>query len=154
MTYDRKKQYNHQIPQEDLKKIIIGDDAVESARFTDKWGQELGYAFKNAGLTTSQIRNVFGQVRRIEMQWDIDKEPIVAHRNLLLIRQKMNYQAARHSSSNPNKKGVEHLAKVINDAISLVDSSNEEQNTIRERFQRFVDFFEAILAYHKAAGGQ
>jgi CRISPR-associated protein Csm2 len=91
-------------------------------------------------LTTAQIRNVFGTVRQIEMSWGpraSESERKHAARQLLLLKPKLAYQA----------KGVQDLADVLIPAIDLVGED-------RERFQNFVDFFEAILAYHTAAGGQ
>lgn len=96
-------------------------------------------------LTTAQIRNVFGTVRQIEMSWGPQAsaaERKQAVRQLLLLKPKLAYQAKRQRG-----KGVEDLSNVLIPAIDLVGED-------RERFQNFVDFFEAILAYHTAAGGQ
>ena len=54
----------------------------------------------------------------------------------------MVYQAARERGG-----GVKELTNVLTPAIDLVGEN-------RNRFQNFVDFFEAILAYHTAAGGR
>jgi len=43
-------------------------------------------------------------------------------------------------------QAVGQLVSVLSPAIDLVGDD-------RERFERFVEFFEAILAYHKAHGG-
>jgi CRISPR-associated protein Csm2 len=57
----------------------------------------------------------------------------------------MAYQAKRERG-----KGVQTLTDVLAEAIDLIDIDQEEA---REQFQHFVDFFEAVLAYHKAHGG-
>ena len=61
-------------------------------------------------------------------------------RELILLKAKMAYQGYRTSE-------VKGLVDVLTDSIDLVGEN-------RDHFQRFVDFFEAILAYHKAAGGK
>lgn len=94
-------------------------------------------------LTTSQIRNVFGTVRQIEMSWspqaDLEEQQ-EASRQLLLLKPKLAYQARRERG-----KGMEQLTQVLVPAIDLV-------GTDRKNFLRFVEFFEAILAYHTAHG--
>ncbi len=60
-------------------------------------------------------------------------------RELILLKPKLRYQTAR-------KNELEDLALLLIRAIDQVEN--------REQFQRFADFFEAILAYHKAAGGK
>lgn len=132
-------------PQQDLQKIIQGEPD-ESAEKTVHWAKLLGEALKKE-LTTSQIRGIFGQVRRLEMNWSpfSDAETTKnAYRDLLLLKPKIAYQAGREKEK--KHFGVEELSKVLLPAIDLVQGN-------RDYFQRFVDFFEAILAYHKAAGG-
>jgi len=128
------------VPSEDLRRIIVlGDSRALVAR-----AEEIGTTLARQ-LTTSQIRNVFGTVRHIQMMWVPQATPQQqqqATRQLLLLKPKLAYQARRERG-----KGVEILKEVLSPAIDLVEGN-------RERFQNFVDFFEAILAYHTAAGGQ
>ena len=127
----------------DLQAIIVDGDA----KVTVEEAQALGESLARQ-LTTSQIRNIFGTVRRIEMNWpeEPQTEPeqqraTRAQRELLLLKPKMAYQAKRERG-----RGVAMLTDVLSDAIDLVGDD-------RQKFQHFVDFFEAILAYHKAYGG-
>lgn len=129
---------------QDLATIIVGDP-VESARLTAQWGDKIGTALKQ-DLATAQIRNIFGMVRQIEMNWMQDSDDGHARRSMILLKPKLKYQAQRKSE-------VQALAEILSDAIDLVDADNGT-STARERYQRFVEFFEAILAYHKAAGGK
>ena len=128
-----------------LKAIIVEGDAERTVQVAEKLGQDLAKKHK---LSTSQIRNIFGTVRRIEMTWpeqpegDEEKQQAAqAQRELLLLKPKMAYQAKRERG-----RGVQTLVQVLSEAIDLVESD-------RQRFQHFVDFFEAVLAYHKAHGG-
>jgi len=104
-------------------------------------------------LTRGQVRNIFTEVRKIEALWDAEgvKQPDKrdydkALRRLVMLKPKMDYQTARIPQ-------VELLKKVLSDAIDEVvkGGANEEKT---ERFKRFMNLFEAILAYHRAKGGR
>ena len=101
--------------------------------------EEIGRALSGS-LTKSQIRNVFGTVRQIQMKWAGGAQKAASYRELLMLKPKLKYQAAR-------TKEVEPLADVLDKAIDHVGDD-------QVRFGRFVDFFEAILAYHTAFGGK
>lgn len=98
-----------------------------------KAAENLGRSLKDNGLKTSQIRKVYTAVKKI--QWGgFDQN------QLIMLKPKLAYAAARH-------RPVERLRDALTIAIDKV--GNDEN-----KFQNFVDFFEAILAYHKAAGGR
>lgn len=125
----------------DTLAVIITDQ--DSTQMLVEWAEKLGTILKSLQLTTAQIRNIFGTVRQIEMSWtpkDTEGERRDAMRRLLLLKPRLAYQSKR-------VEAVKWLEKVLAAAIDNVDFS-------RGNFQRFVDFFEAILAYHTAAGGQ
>lgn len=104
-------------------------------------------------ITTSQIRNIFGTVRMIEQDVKMltDKEPlpIQVQRSLQMLRPKLAYQYGRVQGRDDDAKKVAMgaLTKILSDAISLVGSSVPN-------FRNFMDFFEAILAYHRRFGGR
>ena len=150
------------ISQSDVRQIITTDDPkllVEQA-------EHAGAKLADQGLTKSQIRNIFGTVRRLQLNWSpslegADKRARV--RELLLLKPKLAYQAARQAKVKP-------LADVLDLAIDHVVAGDpavkepaepaSEQGTSgvpvdqdRVRFQRFVELFEAILAYHTKYGG-
>ena len=123
----------------DCKRIIIEGDA----KVLTACAQTIGTGLAGQ-LTASQIRNVFGTVRQIETIWGRRTTPVQqaqAARQLILLKPKLAYQAKRLRS-----RGMEELVRVLVPAIDLVGDR-------REHFQNFVDFFEAIVAYHVAAGG-
>jgi len=122
--------------QADLRDIVVEGDA----RKTVEWAETVGKGLAGSGLTTSQIRNVFGAVRQIEMQGYGDP---AQQRKLLLLKPKLAY--IRGKESNHKKQGaLRDLEAVLSPAIDLVDSD--------EHFRNFYDFLEAILAYHRAEG--
>ena len=125
------------VPQnQDLEAIIVKGDAE---RLVD-WAEKVGKALASH-LKTSQIRNVFGTVRRIENEWARGQEQ-AARRQLLLLKPKLAYYARRDQSG-----GVRDLESVLRPAIDLIKGD-------KQRFAYFVDFFEAILAYHRAFEGR
>ncbi len=126
---------NIRTTEKEIVKIIATDSPKLLVEQAEHIGQELARP-----LSKSQIRNIFGRVRQIQFNWREEKDQAEAYRDLQLLRPKMAYQAARESAVKP-------LVKVLDRAIEEVGDS-------RERFQRFVDFFEAILAYHTKYGGR
>ena len=91
-------------------------------------------------VSTSQIRNIYGTVKGIEVKGDVSKDVIF---KLILLKPKLAYVAGRHDKV----PGMEVLRRILSDSIDLVYEKNE-------RFDKFCNFFEAILAYHKAFGGK
>lgn len=133
------------IPETELRTIITDPDGTETLV---KWADQVGKDLKNARLTTSQIRALFGEVRQIEAQWGMGADHRQrARRRLVLLKPKMAYRARKERG-----KGVQELINVLDPAVDVVvkEPDTEKQDG---HFQRFVEFFEAILAYHKAYGG-
>ena len=126
-------------------RLSITDDQIRSIITQDQpkllveQAEDIGRALSKT-LTKSQIRNIFGTVRQIQMNWTGQEQQAASYRQLLMLKPKIQYQAAR-------TKEVEPLADVLDKAIDQVGDNVE-------RFGRFVDFFEAILAYHTAHGGK
>ena len=96
-------------------------------------------------LTRAQIRNIFTEVRKIETQWE-GTQQVEALRRLNMLKPKLDYQTARSES-------VKLLRDVLSAAIDQVNQAADTDERDR-RFQRFMDLFEAILAYHRSEGGR
>ena len=134
-----KNRYQGVIPEDKVVQIITEDEPRLLVEQAERAGQELA----RQRLTKSQIRNIFGTVRQIQLNWPAsisDGERRARVRELLLLKPKLAYQAARESKVGP-------LADVLDVAIDQVGDR-------RERFQRLVELFEAILAYHTKYGGK
>ena len=113
----------------DLPDILAGDSKklVEDAK---DLGELLGKQKREGGtgMTTSQIRNIFSEVKKMEFdKYKID-----------LLRPKLAYTAGRHREVLP-------LQEVLDKAIKEIDDDEG-------KFDRFKDFFEAIVAYHRKWG--
>ena len=118
-------------------KINLNKVITEGGETLVKGAEQLGQLLVRERLTTSQIRNIYGAVKKMQMKGELDTH------KLLMLKPKLAYAAKRHKEV----KGVDTLKVVLTQAIDHV--GNDQQN-----FNRFVDFFEAILAYHKDAGGR
>lgn len=119
---------------------------IKTIMTADEYGQTLvtfaeqtAQALVKQGLTRSQIRNIFTEVRKVEALWETD--PNKARRRLEMLKPKLAYQTER-------VKSVKLLAQVLSEAINYVDPQREDS------FRRFLELFEAILAYHRAKGGR
>lgn len=129
-------------------KTVISDSAPAATRVLVREAEALGKQLnrRESKLSTSQIRALFGEVRQIEAQLSTADAggQQRAMRKLLLLKPKMAYRAKREG------RGVAELRSVLDPAIDLVVGGADPQ----ANFKRFVDFFEAILAYHRAEGGR
>lgn len=130
--------------------ISNGLDA-DAIKFTEAFGKFLAKPKQGKPLTTSQIRNIYGEFTRIKQLFDGNNKLS----EIIMIKPKLAYAAARASkdpskSLNPVHK---HLMDILSEGINSVMSGNSEK--IREyRFLNLANFFEAILAYHKVFGGK
>ena len=84
-------------------------------------------------ISTSQIRAIFTLVKRLSDNYNVSKK------DLNLLRPKLAYQKGRFSDLEPLTKVLDHLIKNVKDDATL---------------KGFKEFFEAIIAYHKAYGGR
>ncbi len=116
----------------------------------NKLGNKLGKKSQDKSkdkqkLTTSQIRQVFTRLKSIEAKgYETQKT------DFLMLKPYLAYAAARH-----NKDGIKLFKEKITVGIDAVfANSNDNLETEKKRFANFCKLFEAILAYHRAAGGQ
>jgi CRISPR-associated protein Csm2 len=113
----------------DIQKLI-GSDSKLLVQVADAFGKRIA-----RNLSTSHIRNIYGAVKEMEMSG-------FNYHAFVLLKPKIAYAAKRDGSDSATE-----LKDVLSEAIDAV--TNDEH-----RFHRFADFFEAILAYHKAYGGK
>ncbi|RRR69836.1 MAG: type III-A CRISPR-associated protein Csm2 [Candidatus Viridilinea halotolerans] len=131
--------------------LIITGNSSESIQALTQAAEQIGSELAR-NVTTSQIRNIFGTVRMIEQDVKGLSEdaplPIQVQRSLQMLRPKLAYQYGRvqgHDDA-PKKQAMGALNAILSDAIGLV-------GTRVQNFRNFMDFFEAILAYHRRFGG-
>lgn len=117
---------------EKIKSFIQRDDsAKDMINFANDLAKEIG------DISTSQIRNAYGTVKKLEMQTLTEK----SYRELLLLKPKLAYARGRIE-----KKKVDTFKKLEDTLCSAIDAVDIQHP---ETFKRFCQFFEAILAYHK-----
>ena len=98
---------------------------------------------KNA-VTTTQLRNFFGEVRSVEMGIrDGSFDPTSGA--FVMLRPRLAYARVRATKDNDKNRMKEFEEAMIN----LMEKVHKP-----EHFQNFVDFLEATVAYHKANGGK
>ncbi|HOL44645.1 MAG TPA: type III-A CRISPR-associated protein Csm2 [Methanothrix sp.] len=100
-----------------------GDELVQDA-------ERIAGSIKD--LKTAQLRRIYGEVKRMEM--DFEKSGEFSRDRVVLLKPRLAYAA--------NKMGeVKPIADIFSACIDKIHD--------RDDFMRFVNFFEAILAYHK-----
>lgn len=96
-------------------------------------------------VSTSQIRNIFSTSKKIQMALKNGDEKNIEsqYAKLLLMKPKLAYVCGRFDKI----RGLQMLRDCLSSAIDQIDGDYD-------RMQNFFNFFEAILAYHKAEGGK
>jgi CRISPR-associated protein Csm2 len=87
-------------------------------------------------LTTSQIRKFYGEVKRIQADWDKYSDDVP------MLNAKLAYAVGRK-----NEYGIKTFANTFYDAIMKASEA-------KEYFDRLVKILEATVAYHKFYGGK
>jgi CRISPR-associated protein Csm2 len=126
------------IPEMDKKWILNGLDAS-----TVIWADKCGKILTEGKLTTSQIRSLFGEMRRIQLK-GFEQEKT----KFLMLKPKMAYVSKRHK----DVKAMPEFKKIIDQGWDIISAANPDQS--ETYFNNFMNLFEAVLAYHKFHGGQ
>ena len=108
----------------------------EMVEYAEVMGKYMAKPDTGSPLTNSQIRNVYGEIKRIQMKGYEQN-----HSSFLLLKPKMAYAAGRQDAV-----GLKLLQEIFNAAYGYVNTE--------ETFKNFCNFMEAVLAYHKAYGGK
>jgi hypothetical protein len=135
----------------DIDRIIAEDEAAE---LMVRVSQALGRELARRKLAAHHLLGLFGEVRRIEVEWRQQQrnpeerlDPRI-WRRLQLLKPRMAHQAARLQALSPSRAyqegrargdAVEPLIEALGRAIDRVERNSD--------FQRFLDFFYATLSY-------
>lgn len=102
--------------------------------------ETLAKALANDGVSTSLLRNIFGEMRRIEAG-GFDK-----HRaEFILLRPKLAYTCSRATDRSSKKEILTDFQELYKKAAHEVKNA--------EHFKNLVSIMEAIVAFHKVNGG-
>ena len=88
-------------------------------------------------LTTSQLRKFFGELRRIDA--DFDKK----YQDVLMLRPMLAYAVGRDG----RKTKLEVFSDTLSEGIKFIRLKDEVHR--KADFKNFLKLFEAIVAYHK-----
>lgn len=113
-----------------LKKETM-EDINTFISLSEKFGEMCAH-YLGKGISTSQIRGIFNMVKRLPDDFEASKK------DLNLLRPKLAYQKGRFEVLEPLTIVLIELIKKVNDNKTL---------------EGFKEFFEAVIAYHKASGG-
>lgn len=138
-NYNRNRRPAREIDKSKIKSIIEMGFTKESLDYAEGVGK-----FINR-VSTSQIRNAYGELTRIKMKSD----NTLKVSELLMVKPKLAYAVGRAQS---NQDQYEFLANNLYYAIDIVAEAAPDRQM--DFFNNFASFFEAILAYHKANGGK
>jgi CRISPR-associated protein Csm2 len=122
-------------------------DYLESFGFylCDKQREDDRFAGRNA-VTTAQLRNIFAEVKRIEIKLDGSPETWSdLETSILLLRPKIAYNTARVLSKSQMSR-MKDLRVLLEKALTNVKNETH--------FKNFSDILEGIIAYHKVYGGK
>jgi CRISPR-associated protein Csm2 len=95
---------------------------------------------KERGMTSSYVRNIFGELKRIETKGFNQSRP-----DFYLLRAKVAYATAR-----AKERDARVDISLFRDLYEKAAQSVHDDHT----FKNLVNFFEAIIAFHKAAEGK
>lgn len=104
-----------------------------------EYAKEAGEELSSKGLTSSQIRNVYGEIKRIQVSGGYTKHKT----SFLLLKPKLAYNTGRSTSG---VAGISLFQKIFDKAWMSVSDDRTYNN--------FCDVMEAILAYHRAKEGK
>ncbi|MHA1743057.1 MAG: type III-A CRISPR-associated protein Csm2 [Candidatus Heimdallarchaeota archaeon] len=120
------------VAQEILKNIDLILNCSNHKKFVS-FAEQFGREMKNKNVKTSQIRKIYTEVQKIRTFTDSEDQM-----RLHMLRPKLAYAKGRHAN-------LSDLQKVFDKLIVNIENA--------EHLKNFKQFFEAVLAYHKAFGG-
>lgn len=96
-------------------------------------------------LSKSQIRNVYGEIKRIQFK-GISTQ--AGKTSFMLLRPKVAYAEGRNRTM-----GLSLFKKIFDEAWDIMSKQLKDEKSSIVAYDNFCAFIEAILAYHKAYGG-
>ena len=115
----------------DIKRWITCEADEKTVELAEEAAKYMG----TNGVTTSQIRNIYGEIKRIQMNYEAERVAF------LLLKPKVAYMVARNKNNKKNYDGLSHFQEIFEEAAIYV--SNEKT------YNNFCNLMEAIVAYHK-----
>lgn len=110
-------------------RILNDKDGKELFKYAEEIGEKIAQ-----NISVSQIRKIFSEVKKLNNcdDWEF---------RLKLIRAQIGYTAGRFNK-------IDEIKGLKKDLFTLIDKVEEEKH-----LKNFINFFEAVIAYHRAYGG-
>lgn len=105
--------------------------------------KEMASELASKGISTSQIRNVFGEIKKIQA---LGAEKDKGRSRLHMLGPKIAYAIGRMDSGRDAPKR-DSFSKLLNEVEMAVGRIAETDH--QKRFDNFVEYMEAIVAYHR-----
>ncbi len=129
-----------------VKEIIEGGDSEKLVIISE----ELGIILKEHNVTNTKIRNIFEYAKGIHVAIKMNTDKKLTPQEITkinLLSPKIAYIKSREKGN--TAQTLETLKMLFDECIASINKNPE-----KEKFQRFMDMFEATLAYHKYYGGK
>ncbi len=118
----------------------ISNEVVE---WTKSFAEYLSIPNERKPLTTSQLRKFFGEIKRIDTDFNNKKV------DLPMLNPMLAYAVGRDKKNNRNVTKILEFSEEIMTALTSI--RNDEN--MHKDFKSFLKIFESIVAYHKYFGG-
>lgn len=148
MQNEKKNNPAHQSNPQQQKDSVLEKDHLEQIKKALNEGlknfnivetvNKIADTLAKKNLTTSQVRQFYGQIKRIQM---VGLENEIA--SLMLLVPKLYYNMKRSDNSD----GLKGLKEFVETMVKEIDKEN--QISQKEKFERMVQLTEAFVAFHK-----
>jgi CRISPR-associated protein Csm2 len=152
-----KPNFNWRDYKDKIPNWIIYKIDKEAIQFTKDLGEHLANPDdpKNKnGMSSSQLRNLFGEIRRIQIEASSPSQLKENTTAINMLQPKLAYAVKRDMGKNKHKR-TPVFQEVFDKAMGPVqDAEKSDDEIYSHRFQNFVMLIESIIAYHKFHGGK
>ncbi len=146
-----KEQLNQSNPQQSERpklKTTLDKETIENII---KVADDKGQVFKKSGIKTHQIRNFYGAINQLKLDYEQDRNKAVndfnktawekLNRELVLLKPKLAYAKGRDGKVKP-------FTDFMTDAIDKTLNSDNKKAAL----ENFFELVQAVVAYHKSYG--
>lgn len=129
--------------------------AIESEPLTPsnlvKWAEGLGRILVDRGLKSAKLRRIYDPVTvlKARLRAIVSKGEEEREKELENVRASLLFLKPKLRSESRRERGVEPLGLALEAYINRVINSRDIKD-----YENFINFFEAIVGYHKGFGGR
>ena len=134
----------------DLRNWLINGFNADTIKSVERIAQQITEHGKDDKLTSNQFRNIFGEVKTIQiMKSDTTEVYKKKKTKIVLLNPKIKYSSSKKPSNFP-PPFADLLCKALDIILYEIEKSQNDSKLLDTLFNQFVNFLEAILAYHKS----